>query len=119
MSDVFGQMIAEDLRNVFFNPEEFGEEVLLQRGETSVRVRAMFDSPSMQGQALGSDAVVISHQPRLFLSASELPDNKVEKYDLVTISSKAPLHKAGTFEVVDFANESDGVIVCHLHEVFS
>lgn len=116
--NAFCEMLDDDLRDLFLNPEEFGEVVTISRGDSVSQVRAMFDSPSMQGQNLGSDASVISHQPRIFFSVAELPENKVEKGDIVTLCAKMHQHKAGCYEVVDFAEESDGMIVCHLHEVF-
>lgn len=116
-NDAFCEMLDDDLRDIFFNPEEFGEVVTISRGDSAFQVRAMFDSPSMQGQSLGTDAKVISHQPRIFFSVAELPENKVEKGDIVALSAKMHQHKAGCYEVVDFAEESDGMIVCHLHEV--
>lgn len=115
----FDGILKKDLQDGFLSTDVFGESVSLSRAGNSYTLKALFDTPSLDGQNLGGKVEAISHQPRLFVSLSDLPEQAASKQDVFTISNRPGFHKAGVFRAVDFANESDGVVVYKLQEVRS
>lgn len=108
----FKQMLNEDLDSTFFNTEEFGEKVVLTRDGVSFEMNGMFDVQCLDGEDIaGMDA--ISHRPRLFVRAVDLPNHVARKNDRWSISSN-DLHEAAELYAVDFASEADGVVVIEL-----
>ena len=114
MTNAFRTQLTEDLRATFFNPEEFGEQVTLTRGNTSVAMRGLFDAPGIEGgEQLGGDVNSISHAPRLFVRSADLPDNKPLKGDIFALELNE-FHKARKLRAVDFVFEQDGAVVYRL-----
>lgn len=107
--------LINDLDSTFFNTEEFGELATLTRGGTSVDLKVLYDSPSLDGLEIGSPVEAIAHRPRLFVNATMLPDGVPRKGDLFALAS-TEFHTAGNFKAVDFVFEKDGVVVYRLQE---
>lgn len=105
--------LNSDLHEVFFNTEEFGEVVTLTRGNNSVAMRGLFDSPGVSGEQLGGEVEAISHAPRLFVRSVDLPNGKPQKGDVFVISANE-LHAARKLRAVDYVFEQDGTVVYRL-----
>lgn len=109
----FKSDMNDDLQSVFFNIEEFGEQVTLTRSGTQYSMRGMFDVQCLDGETLGNDVSAISHRPRLFVRSVDLPECKARKNDLWDVAA-TPQHPAYALRAVDFAFEADGVVVYQL-----
>lgn len=114
----FKDSVIRDMNNVFLNTKEFGEKVTLLRGSSSVVLNALYDTPSLDGLAIGAETQAIAHQPRLIVSSADLPGGTPVKGDLFILTQNQ-FHGSGTFEGVDYAKESDGSITYKLKEVTS
>lgn len=111
----FKEMYIADMRATSLNVDEFGETVTLTRGENSFTLAGCFDTPSLDGAAIGAEVEAIAHQPRLFVCAADLPEQKPERGDRFTLGATA-FHAAGVYYAVDFAFEKDGSVCYKLQE---
>lgn len=109
----FKDDLMNDLDETFFNPDDFGEEVTLTRGNNSVVMRGLFDTPGLSEDV--GEVSVIAHEPRLFVRSSDLPDSKPRKGDVFTLGS-TPFHRAMKLSAIDFVFEKDGTVVYKLEE---
>ena len=113
MNNAFREQLTKDLKATFFNKEEFGESVTLTRGNASVVMCGLFDSPGVGGEQVGGEVEAISHSPRLFVRSVDLPGGKPQKGDVFTLDSNE-FHSARKLRAVDFVFERDGVVVYRL-----
>lgn len=111
----FKDMYLADLRATSLNVNEFGETVTLTRSGLSKTLAGCFDTPSLDGAAIGAEVEAIAHQPRLFVCAADLPGGKPEKGDRFALGA-TPFHAAGNYYAVDFAFEKDGSVCYKLQE---
>lgn len=111
----FREMYIADMRATSLNVDEFGETVTLTRGTDSFTLAGCFDTPSLDGAAIGAEVEAIAHQPRLFVCAADLPGKKPERGDRFTLGATA-FHAAGVYYAVDFAFEKDGSVCYKLQE---
>jgi hypothetical protein len=109
----FKDDLMNDLDETFFNPDDFGEEVTLTRGNNSVTMRGLFDAPGLSEDV--GEVSVIAHEPRLFVRSSDLPDSKPRKDDVFTLGS-TPFHREMKLSAIDFVFEKDGTVVYKLEE---
>lgn len=109
----FKETLVDDLTNSFFNTNEFGEEVVLVRGNTRKTISGLYDEQALNGESVGAEIDAISHRPRLFVSASDLPNGKPGKGDKFILSA-TPFHSALTLTARDFVFEKDGVVIYEL-----
>jgi hypothetical protein len=100
--------LTDDLRTNFFNVDEFGEMVTLTRGNTSVTLQGLYDTPVVQND-LGAESTAIEHFPRLFVRQADLPGGKPAKGDVFTLSS-TDFHTAIKLVALDYVFEKDGVV---------
>lgn len=100
--------LTDDLRTNFFNVDEFGEMVTLTRGNTSVTLQGLYDTPVVQND-LGAESTAIEHFPRLFARQADLPGGKPAKGDVFTLSS-TDFHTAIKLVALDYVFEKDGVV---------
>lgn len=114
---LFRDCLMKDLHGSFLNVKEFGELVTFSRGAFSAVIPGLFDTPSLDGSAIGAEVDAISHQPRLFVSSADLPGNKPEKFDIFVLESNQFHPEAKTYEAVEFSFEKDGTVVYKLREV--
>lgn len=110
----FKDDLMQDLNDSFFNENEFGEVVTLIRGNNSVAMRGLFDTPGLSEESVG-EVSVIAHELRLFVRSSDLPDSKPRKGDVFTLGS-TPFHRAMKLSAIDFVFEKDGTVVYKLEE---
>ena len=104
----FRSDLTEDLCTNFFNTDEFGEMVTLTRGNTSVTLQGLYDTPVVQNE-LGADSTAIEHFPRLFVRQADLPGGKPAKGDVFTLAS-TDFHTAIKIIALDNVFEKDGVV---------
>ena len=104
----FRSDLAADLNTNFFNVDEFGEMVTLTRGNTSVTLQGLYDTPVVQND-LGAESTAIEHFPRLFVRQADLPDGKPAKGDVFTLAS-TDFHTAIKIIALDYVFEKDGVV---------
>ena len=104
----FRSDLTEDLRTNFFNVDEFGEMVTLNRGQTQVALQGLYDTPVVQNE-LGADSTAIEHFPRLFVRQADLPGGKPSKDDVFTLAS-TDFHAAIKLVALDYVFEKDGVV---------
>lgn len=109
----FKENLVNDLRDSFFNTDEFGEDVVLVRGGREYNLQGLYDEQSLDGSSIGAEVEAISHRPRLFVTAADLPDGKPVKGDRFSLS-KTPFHSALTLVARDFVFEKDGVVIYEL-----
>lgn len=109
----FKSDMNDDLQSVFFNLEEFGEQVTLTRSGTQYSMCGMFGVQCLDGETLGNDVSAISHRPRITVRSADLPGGVARKGDLWTVA-ETPLHRSASLRAVDFASEADGVVVIQL-----
>lgn len=111
----FLQGLEEDLHANFLCTDEFGEDVVLVRDGLRIKMPGLFDTPSLDGDALGIELEAVAHRPRLFVKASDLPGGRPRKNDVFELKQNE-YHPAGCFRGVDFVFERDGVVVYRLME---
>lgn len=111
----FKSQMVDDLQNVFLNTDDFGETVTLVRGASSFAMKGLYDELPLNGEGLGGNADAISHNPRLFVSASDLPGGAPKKGDIFVLSSNE-FHAARRLIAKDFEYPKDGVVVYYLKE---
>lgn len=104
----FRSDLTEDLSTNFFNVDEFGESVVLARGNSSVTMPGLYDTPVVQND-LGADSTAIEHFPRLFVRQADLPDGKPAKGDVFTLAA-TDFHTAIKLVALDYVFEKDGVV---------
>lgn len=104
----FRSDLADDLNTNFFNVDEFGEMVSLERGQTTVSLQGLYDTPVVQNE-LGAESTAIEHFPRLFVRQADLPDGKPAKGDVFDLAS-TDFHTAIKLIALDYVFEKDGVV---------
>lgn len=109
----FKDDLNSDLDTVFFDLDEFGEQVTLTRGAQSYTMRGLYDVQCLDGETLEGDVSAISHRPCITVSSADLPGGVARKGDLWTVA-ETPLHRSASLRAVDFASEADGVVVIQL-----
>lgn len=109
----FKDSLINDLNNSFFNRNEFGEDVVLIRNGQQYSLQGLYDEQSLDGSSIGAEVEAISHRPRLFVTAADLPNGKPVKGDRFSLS-KTPFHSALTLVARDFVFEKDGVVIYEL-----
>lgn len=114
----FKDSLINDLNNSFFNKNEFGEEVTLVRNGTKVSLSALYDEQSLDGSSIGAEVEAISHRPRLFVTAADLPNGKPVKGDRFELN-QTPFHSKLFLVAKDFVFEKDGVVIYELQVVKS
>lgn len=111
----FKDDLIDDLSGSFFNEDEFGEIVTLVRGGKEYSLNGLYDELPLQGENMGGGVEAISHNPRLFVSASALPGGKPFKGD-VFVLVKNEFHEAKRIVAKDFELPKDGVVVYYLKD---
>lgn len=111
----FNSQMVSDLQNVFLNTDDFGENVTLKRGGNTFAMRGLYDELPLNGEGLSGNVEAISHNPRLFVSASDVPGGAPKKGDVFVLSANE-FHSARTLVSKDFEFPKDGVIVYYLKD---
>ena len=111
----FSESLNEDLNDVFFDVEAFGDDVTLVRGGERIVVRGLYDTMVVENDP-GSDVTAISHRPRLSVRKADLPGQVARKGDVFEIVLKNGFHKTLKLKAVEFADESYGVVTYQLEE---
>ena len=111
----FKSQMVDDLQNVFLNTDDFGETVTLVRGASSFAMKGLYDELPLNGDGLGGNVDSISHNPRLFVSASDIPEGAPKKGDVFVLSANE-FHAERRLVAKDFEFPKDGVIVYYLKE---
>ena len=111
----FKSQMVDDLQNVFLNTDDFGETVTLVRGASSFAMKGLYDELPLNGDGLGGNVDAISHNPRLFVSASDIPEGAPKKGDVFVLSANE-FHAERRLVAKDFELPKDGVIVYYLRE---
>ena len=111
----FKSQMVSDLQTVFLNPDDFGEMVTLVRNSVTYAMKGLYDELPLNGEALGGNIDAISHNPRLFVSASDIPEGTPKKGDMFIISANE-FHSAKRLVAKDFEYPKDGLIVYYLKE---
>lgn len=112
----FKEMLVDDVDKVFINKTEFGETATLVRGKSTCTLNVLYDELPLNGENMGSGIDAISHNPRLFVSASALPDGRPRKGDVFLISAGELHPVAKRLVAKDFEYPKDGVVVYYLKE---
>ena len=105
----------QDLDNSFLNVDDFGEVVTLRRGDNQYSVKGLYDELPLNGEDMGAGVDAISHNPRLFVSASSLPNGFPKKGDKFDLESNE-FHSSKKLVAKDFEFPKDGVVVYYLKE---
>ena len=111
----FKEQLVDDIGDVFLNPDDFGEAVQLVRGGSTYSLLGLYDELPLNGENMGGSVDAISHNPRLFVSASALPDGKPRKGDVFVLSANE-LHGGKRIVAKDFEFPKDGIVVYYLKE---
>ena len=111
----FKEQMVGDLTEVFLNPDDFGEVVMLVRGKSTVSLLGLYDEIPLNGEDIGAGVEAISHNPRLFVSASALPDCKPRKGDVFVLAANE-FHTAKRLVAKDFEFPKDGIVVYYMKE---
>ena len=111
----FKSQMVDDLRKVFLNTDDFGEIVTLVRGQSTCAIKGLYDELPLNGEGLGGNIDAISHNPRLFVSASDLPEGTPKKGDVFVLSANE-FHAERRLVAKDFEFPKDGIIVYYLKE---
>lgn len=111
----FKSQMVDDLQNVFLNTDDFGETVTLVRGGSSYAMKGLYDELPLNGEGLGGSVEAISHNPRLFVSASDIPGGAPKKGDVFVLSANE-FHSARRLVAKDFESPKDGVVVYYLKD---
>lgn len=106
----FKDTLIDDLHDSFLATSDFGEDVVLTRNGVEYTIPGLYDEQSLDGAAIGAEVEAISHRPRLFVTAADLPNGKPVKGDKFTLSA-TPFHSALTLVAKDYVFEKDGVVV--------
>jgi len=114
----FKDQLVNDLNQSFFNTNDFGENVVLFRNGEQYVLQGIYDEQSLGDSSIGGEVEAISHRPRLFVTASDLPNGKPVKGDKFKIS-KTPFHGQMTLVAKDYIFEKDGVVIYSLQVVKS
>ncbi len=100
--------IMERDMDILFRPEDFGEEVVYTpSGGAAVTIYAHFDQ-AYEAVDSGSQAVVMSTQPKLTVPTSWLPD-AADQDDLVRVRGR-------NYRVVELQPDGAGLVDVLLHE---
>lgn len=109
----FKELVISDMDKVFLNTEEFGEDVTLVRGGTRYTLKALYDELPLSGESFGGGVDAISHNPRLIVSASALPNKTPKKNDVFELQANE-LHPAKVLIAKDFELPRDGSCIYYL-----
>ena len=111
----FKSQMVDDLQKVFLNTDDFGEMVTLVRGQSTYAMKGLYDELPLNGEGLGGNIDAISHNPRLFVSASDLPEGAPRKGDVFVLSANE-FHAERRFIAKDFEFPKDGLVVYYLKD---
>lgn len=111
----FSESLNEDLFDNYFNDEEFGDAVVLVRGSGRISMRGLYDTMVVENDP-SADLPAISHRPRLMVRKVDLPGQVARKGDVFELVQKNGVHKTLRLKVVEFADESYGVVTYQLEE---
>ena len=111
----FSESLNEDLNDVFFDVEAFGDAVVLVRGSDRISMRGLYDT-MVVGNDPSADLSAISHRPRLVVRKVDLPGQVARKGDVFEIVQKDGFHKTLRLKASEFADQSDGIVVYQLEE---
>lgn len=111
----FKSQMVDDLHEVFLNADDFGEAVTLVRGQATYAMNGLYDELPLNGEGLGGNIDAISHNPRLFVSASDLPGGAPRKGDVFVLSANE-FHSSRRLVAKDFEFPKDGIVVYYLKE---
>jgi len=111
----FKSQMVDDLHEVFLNTDDFGEAVTLVRDQSTYAMNGLYDELPLNGEELGGNIDAISHNPRLFVSASDLPGGAPKKGDVFVLVANE-LHAARRLVAKDFEFPKDGIVVYYLKE---
>ena len=111
----FKSQMVNDLQTVFLNTDDFGETVTLVRNGSTYAMKGLYDELPLNGEGLGGNVDAISHNPRLFVSASDLPGGAPRKGDLFVLSANE-FHPERRIVAKDFEYPKDGVVVYYLKD---
>lgn len=111
----FSESLNEDLDGVFFDVEAFGDAVVLVRGSERYSMRGLYDTMVVEDDP-STDVAAISHRPRLSVRKIDLPGQVARKGDVFELVQKDGFHKPLRLKAVEFADESNGVVVYQLEE---
>lgn len=112
----FSESLNDDLNDVFFDVEAFGDDVTLIRGSERIALRGLYDTMVVENDP-GPDVAAISHRPRLSVRKIDLPGQVARKGDVFEIVQKKDgFHKTLKLKAVEFADESYGVVTYQLEE---
>lgn len=111
----FSESLNEDLNDVFFDVEAFGDAVTLVRGNVRYSIRGLYDTMVVANDP-GPDVNAISHRPRLVVRKVDLPGQVARKGDVFEIVQKDGFHKTLKLKAVEYADESYGVVTYQLEE---
>ena len=111
----FKSQMVDDLQDVFLNTEDFGEMVTLVRGASTHAMRGLYDELPLDGDGLGGNVEAISHNPRLFVSASDLPGGAPRRGDIFLLGANE-FHAARRLVAKDFEFPKDGIVVYYMKD---
>lgn len=111
----FSESLNDDLNNVFFDAEAFGDAVVLVRGSERISMRGLYDTMVVENDP-SADLPAISHRPRLMVRKVDLPGQVARKGDVFELVQKNGAHKTLRLKAVEFADESYGVVTYQLEE---
>lgn len=113
----FSESLNEDLNDVFFDVEAFGDVVVLVRGGDRITMHGLYDTQAVQ-EDLGTEVTPISHRPRLTVRKADLPGQVARKGDVFELDEeKNGFHSRVRLKAADFADESDGTVTYRLELV--
>lgn len=111
----FKDDLIDDLSGSFFNEDEFGEIVTLVRDGKEYSLNGLYDELPLQGENMGGGMDAISHNPRLFVSASSLPGGKPCKGDVFVLGENE-FHEAKRVVAKGVEFPKDGVVVYYMKD---
>lgn len=111
----FSDSLNDDLNDVFFDVEAFGDAVVLVRGSEHFSLRGLCDTQVVENEP-GTDVTAISHRPRLVVRKVDLPGQVARKGDVFELVQKDGFHKTLRLKASEFADQSDGIVVYQLEE---
>lgn len=111
----FSDSLNDDLNDVFFDVEAFGDAVVLVRGSERYSMHGLYDTMVVEDDP-STDVTAISHRPRLVVRKVDLPGQVARKGDVFELVQKDGFHKTLRLKASEFADQSDGIVVYQLEE---
>ncbi len=111
----FSESLNEDLNDVFFDVEAFGDAVVLVRGSERYSMHGLYDTMVVEDDP-STDVAAISHRPCLSVRKIDLPGQVARKGDVFELVQKDGFHKTLRLKASEFADQSDGIVVYQLEE---